>query len=173
MTSVIFSDSSKSKGSNSTRLYVSSGQMLLLGGRRPVSGADLMSHVFTADDSVLFKATVFCCRIRSTFGTRTVKSPSSISSGGTTSYGGPTGLDQFAYSFADGDTPVTALSWEAATCAAGTVIAAVDAVCTGAKVNAFCAGKTTVSTLCHQHLFTKHHWCFKKVLSCIYAHRRT
>lgn len=49
-------------------------------------------------------------------------------------------MDEFAYSFADGDTPVTALSWEAATCAAGTVIAAVDAVCSGAKVNAFCAG---------------------------------
>lgn len=50
-------------------------------------------------------------------------------------------MDPYAYSFADGDTPVTALSWEAATSAAGTVIAAVDAVCTGAKVNAFCAGE--------------------------------
>ncbi|KAL8445244.1 hypothetical protein Emed_005802 [Eimeria media] len=82
-------------------------------------------------------------KIRSTFGSRTVKPPSSSSSSSSSSsggYGGSScGLDQFAYSFADGDTPVTALSWEAATCAAGTVIAAVDAVCKGEKVNAFCA----------------------------------
>ncbi|KAL8447161.1 hypothetical protein Emag_004427 [Eimeria magna] len=77
-------------------------------------------------------------KIRSTFGSRTVKPPPSSSSSSSSSssgnYGGACGLDQFAYSFADGDTPVTALSWEAATCAAGTVIAAVDAVCKGEKV---------------------------------------
>ncbi|KAK2196139.1 bifunctional Ureohydrolase domain superfamily/Histone deacetylase domain superfamily/Histone deacetylase domain/Ankyrin repeat-containing domain superfamily [Babesia duncani] len=40
---------------------------------------------------------------------------------------------------ADGDTPVTPHSWSAALYAAGSVIAAVDAVCTGACKNAFCA----------------------------------
>lgn len=97
----------------------------------PASLADVLR---VHDVSYIFKLKQ---KIRSTFGTRTVKSPSNSSS--SNAYGGSTGVDQFAYSFADGDTPVTALSWEAATCAAGTVIAAVDAVCTGAKVNAFCA----------------------------------
>ncbi|OEH78302.1 putative histone deactylase [Cyclospora cayetanensis] len=94
----------------------------------PASLADILR---VHDVSYIFKLKQ---KIRSTFGTSSVKGPS-----GGNSAVGPTGLDKFAYSFADGDTPVTALSWEAATCAAGTVIAAVDAVCTGARVNAFCA----------------------------------
>ncbi|EKX72679.1 histone deacetylase, putative [Theileria equi strain WA] len=40
---------------------------------------------------------------------------------------------------ADGDTPVTPHSWSAALYAAGSVISAVDAVCTNACKNAFCA----------------------------------
>ncbi|KAF8822347.1 histone deacetylase HDAC5 [Cardiosporidium cionae] len=40
---------------------------------------------------------------------------------------------------ADGDTPVTPHSWDAALSAAGSVIAATDAVCSGACRNAFCA----------------------------------
>ncbi|PHJ18512.1 histone deacetylase hdac5 [Cystoisospora suis] len=46
---------------------------------------------------------------------------------------------RFSFVFADGDTPVTCFSWTAAVHAAGSVIAAVDAVCEGRCRNAFCA----------------------------------